>query len=66
MGKRQAMRFGGSRFEESVAQGTFMRSSGIDETEWFMPERLHVYHCPFCGTLIKETGTGHNEDRQPP
>ena len=64
--RRVKPRFCCSRFEESVAEGKFMRSAGIDETEWFMPEWLHVYHCPFCGTLIKGRGTGrYNEDRKP-
>ncbi len=46
------------RFKESVEEGKFVRSSGVDETEWFIPEWLHIYYCPFCGTLVKGKGTG--------
>lgn len=53
-----------SRFEESVKEGKLVRSASRDETEWFMPEWLHVYFCPFCGTLGKGTGFGtYHEDR---
>jgi hypothetical protein len=52
---------------ESLAQGKLVRSSGIDETEWFMPEWLHIYEGPFCWRLIKGKGTGHDtDDRRPP
>ena len=46
------------RFEESVKERKFVRSPRGDETEWFMPEWLHIYYCPFCGTLVKGRGTG--------
>ena len=38
------------RFEESVAEGKIEHSHDPnDETEWFFPEWLHIYYCPFCG-----------------
>lgn len=46
------------RFKDSVEEGKFVHSSGLDETEWFMPEWLHIYYCPFCGKLVKGKGTG--------
>lgn len=50
-----------------MAEGKFVHSSGVDETEWFMPEWLHIYHCPFCGTLVRGKGTGrYHIDRLPP
>jgi hypothetical protein len=48
-----------TRFRESVEKEQFIHSdSESDETEWFMPEWLHIYYCPFCGTLIKGRGFG--------
>lgn len=46
------------RFKESVNEGQFCHASNLDETEWFIPEWLHIYYCPFCGTKIKGRGTG--------
>lgn len=46
------------RFSESVKEKIFVRSSGDDETEWFMPEWLHIYYCPFCGACVKGEGWG--------
>ena len=44
-----------------------MRASGVDETRWFMPEWLHIYYCPFCGTFVKERGFGtYHKDRKAP
>ncbi len=47
-----------ARFEESVREGIFVHAPAGDETEWFMPKWLHIYYCPFCGTLVKGKGTG--------
>jgi hypothetical protein len=47
-----------SRFSESVGGKVFIHSSDDDETEWFMPEWLHIYYCPFCGAFIKGKGWG--------
>jgi hypothetical protein len=47
-----------SRFQEGVAEGKIARVEGFDETEWFFPEWVHIYYCPFCGTLVKRKGFG--------
>jgi len=47
-----------NRFQESVTEGKFQHSNEPDETEWFMPEWLHIYYCPFCGESIKGKGFG--------
>lgn len=36
----------------------YINNKKIDETQWFMPEWLHIYYCPFCGTYIKGKGFG--------
>ena len=46
------------RFEEGVKEGKIVHSLGLDETEWFIPEWLHIYYCPFCGKFIKGKGFG--------
>lgn len=45
-------------FEESVIEGKIMKSENMDETEWYFPEWLHIYYCPFCGANIKGEGYG--------
>jgi len=52
-----------SRFREGVAEGKIVRAAGLDETEWFFPEWVHIYYCPFCGILVKGKGFG-NYDRE--
>jgi len=47
-----------SRFQESVKEGKFQHTDVHDETEWFIPEWLHIYFCPFCGESIKGNGFG--------
>lgn len=55
------------RFEESVRERKFLHTAMRDETEWFMPEWLHIYFCPFCGRLIKGRGFGtYDKDNKPP
>jgi hypothetical protein len=44
------------RFEESVQAGKIVRAEDPDETEWYMPEWLHIYFCPFCGASVKGKG----------
>ena len=46
------------RFKDSVLEGKILRSEDDDETEWYFPEWLHLYYCPFCGRNIKGTGFG--------
>lgn len=50
------------KFKESVEESKFIYAytpnKDMDETEWFMPEWLHIYYCPFCGTYIKGKGFG--------
>ena len=46
------------RFSDSVKEGKFKRALQDDETEWFMPEWLHIYFCPFCGSSVKGNGWG--------
>jgi len=46
------------RFRESVKEKKFVKSYMMDETDWFIPEGLHVYFCPFCGKNIKGKGYG--------
>jgi hypothetical protein len=47
------------RFRESVVEGKIERSEDPnDETEWYFPEWLHIYYCPFCGTPVKSEGFG--------
>lgn len=46
------------RFEDSVQEGKFVRAEDPDETEWYMPEWLHIYFCPFCGASVKGRGFG--------
>lgn len=47
------------RFEESVKENIFVHAGDEpDETEWFMPEWLHIYYCPFFGTYIAGKGFG--------
>ncbi len=41
------------RFRQSVMEKKVIRSDKDDETEWFFPEWLHLYYCPFCGQSIK-------------
>lgn len=51
----------------SVREGKIVRSKGVDETQWFFPKWLHIYYCPFCGTLVKGKGTGrYHKDHFPP
>ncbi len=47
-----------ARFEESVQEGKIVRAEDPDETEWYMPEWLHIYFCPFCGASVKGKGFG--------
>ena len=47
-----------ARFKDSVIEGKFEKAQDNDETEWFMPEWLHIYFCPFCGKDIKGHGFG--------
>lgn len=47
-----------NRFQDSVIEGKFQHSNEPDETEWFMPEWLHIYYCPFCGESIRGKGFG--------
>ena len=56
--KRQDAKYCCDRFKESVLEGKICRAGMPDETEWYFPEWLHLYFCPFCGTLIKGEGTG--------
>lgn len=44
------------RFKDSVEEGKIVHSEEFDETEWYFPEWLHLYFCPFCGTNIKGRG----------
>jgi hypothetical protein len=54
------------RFKESVQEAKFLRAEEQDETEWYMPEWLHIYFCPFCGTSVKCRGFGsYNEAAKP-
>lgn len=53
-------------FEDSVKEGKFIHSKNYDETEWFMPEWLHIYYCPFCGSFIKGNGFGEPSQKCPP
>ena len=46
------------RFKESVQVGKFEKAEEQDETEWYIPEWLHIYFCPFCGTSLKGSGFG--------
>jgi hypothetical protein len=45
-------------FEEGVREKRIVRAKGFDETEWYFPEWLHLYFCPFCGTTVKGKGFG--------
>jgi len=46
------------RFKDSVEEEKFLHSEEYDETEWYMPEWLHIYYCPFCGTYVGGKGFG--------
>ena len=46
------------RFKESVEEGFIVRASPGDETDWYLPEWLHIYYCPFCGSNVKGSGYG--------
>jgi hypothetical protein len=46
------------RFKETVEEGKFEKAEEQDETEWYMPEWLHIYFCPFCGASVKGSGFG--------
>jgi hypothetical protein len=47
------------RFRESVrVDKTIIKASGYDETEWHLPQGMHIYFCPFCGQKIKGKGFG--------
>jgi hypothetical protein len=56
--KKKGIKFCCGRFLESVNEKVFVHSAINDETEWYMPEWLHIYYCPFCGAFIKGKGTG--------
>jgi hypothetical protein len=45
-------------FDQKYEGKVYADNKDIDETEWFMPEWLHIYYCPFCGTYIKGKGFG--------
>ena len=46
-------------FRESVTEGKIEKANDSpDETEWLLPEWLHIYYCPFCGSFIKGEGFG--------
>jgi hypothetical protein len=47
------------RFRESVrVDKTIIKATGLDETEWYLPEGGHIYFCPFCGHRVKGKGFG--------
>ena len=46
------------KFEDSVEEGKIIKADDCDETEWYFPEWLHLYFCPFCGTNVKGNGFG--------
>lgn len=46
------------RFKEGVEERKIVHASGTDETEWFFTDWLHLYYCPFCGSLVKGKGAG--------
>lgn len=46
------------RFKDFAKEGLFEHSEGYDETEWFIPNGVHIYYCPFCGTYIAGEGFG--------
>lgn len=56
--KEHGHRYCCERFRDSVKEGKLVHSLSLDETEWFMPEWLHIYYCPFCGTSVKGRGFG--------
>ncbi|WP_224981294.1 hypothetical protein [Geomonas agri] len=42
-----------------MAEGKIEKANDLpDETEWLLPEWLHIYYCPFCGSFIKGEGFG--------
>lgn len=43
------------RFGESVQEGKIVKAEEPDETEWYMPEWLHIYFCPFCGASVNRS-----------
>lgn len=45
-------------FEDGVVEGKITRATGYDETEWYFPEWIHLYFCPFCGANVKGKGFG--------
>ena len=57
------MKYCCQRFAESVDEGKIIHSTANDETEWHMPEWLHIYFCPFCGANVKGKGFG-NFDKE--
>lgn len=57
MGKRKVT-YCCERFEETVKEKRFVKASMKDETDWYMPEWLHIYFCPFCGKNVKGKGYG--------
>jgi len=46
------------RFKDTVLEKKVLRAKGFDETEWYFPEWLHLYFCPFCGSNIQGNGFG--------
>jgi len=62
--------FCGERFKESYDLGeiiySYDKEYDIDETEWYINNKYHLYYCPFCGAFIKGCGYGDYDKAYPP